>query len=96
MLRRHAVSIGFDSNYSILDSEDACDFINVCIDDAAIDTKAKRFPKAAVVQDIISLREQHGSADRGFIVAKYPYFEMLTAELKPSTLSSKRVKKSGT
>src|SRR5881227_2879789 len=31
ILRRHAVSIGFDSNYSILDSEDSRDFINVCI-----------------------------------------------------------------
>jgi DNA helicase-2/ATP-dependent DNA helicase PcrA len=54
ILRRHAVSLGFDSNYSILDSEDARDFLNVCIDDAAIDTKAKRFPKAEVVRDIIS------------------------------------------
>ncbi len=54
LLRRHAVSIGFDSNYSILDSEDARDMINVCIDDAAIDTTAKRFPKADVVQNIIS------------------------------------------
>ena len=54
ILRRHATSIGYDQNYSILDSEDAKDFINVCIEDAAIDTKAKRFPKPEVVQDIIS------------------------------------------
>src|SRR5438067_7453270 len=54
ILRRHAVSIGFDSNYSILDSEDARDFINVCIDEAAIDTTKKCFPKAEVVQSIIS------------------------------------------
>jgi len=50
ILRRHAVSIGFDSNYSILDSEDANDFISVCIDEASIDTKAKRFPKPDVIQ----------------------------------------------
>src|ERR687894_712409 len=43
ILRRHAVSIGYDSNYSILDAEDAKDFVNVCIDEAGIDTKAKRF-----------------------------------------------------
>src|SRR6476620_12211569 len=42
ILRRHAVSIGFESNYSILDSEDSQDMINICIDDAAIDTKRKR------------------------------------------------------
>src|SRR5213596_1549576 len=48
ILRKHAVSIGYSSNYSILDSEDAKEFVNVCIDEAGIDTKAKRFPKAEV------------------------------------------------
>jgi DNA helicase II / ATP-dependent DNA helicase PcrA len=82
MLRRHAVSIGFDSNYSILDSEDARDFINVCIDDAGADTKAKRFPKAEVVQDIISFANNTDTPIEDIVVAKYPYFEMLTAQLK--------------
>ncbi|MEP7211817.1 MAG: ATP-dependent helicase [Acidobacteriota bacterium] len=82
MLRRHAVSIGFDSSYSILDSEDARDFINVCIDDAGVDTKAKRFPKAEVVQDIISYANNTDTPIEEIVVAKYPYFEMLTPELK--------------
>ena len=38
--RRHAVSIGYDANYSILDSEDAGEMLNVCVDEAAIDTPA--------------------------------------------------------
>src|SRR6476661_5967956 len=42
MLRRHATSIGYDQNYSILDSEDARDLLNLCLEDAAIDTKKKR------------------------------------------------------
>lgn len=82
ILRRHAVSLGFDSNYSILDSEDAKDFINVCIDDAAIDTKAKRFPKPEVVQDIISYATNTDLPIENVIVGKYPYFETLTAEIK--------------
>src|SRR5436309_14541132 len=41
ILRRHAVSIGFDANFSILDSEDARDFVSVCIDESAIDTEKK-------------------------------------------------------
>src|SRR5262245_60770006 len=53
-LRRHAVSIGFDTSYSILDSEDAREMLNLCVDEAAIDTTKKRFPKAEVVQGIIS------------------------------------------
>src|SRR6187397_2551028 len=82
ILRRHAVSIGFDSNYSILDSEDARDFINVCIDDAAIDTKKKRFPKAEVVQSIISYANNTDQPVDEVIITKYPYFEMLTEQIK--------------
>lgn len=82
ILRRHAVSIGYDSNYSILDSEDAKDFINVCIDEASIDTKAKRFPKADVVQDIISYANNTDTPIEGIIVDKYPHFELLTRQIK--------------
>lgn len=82
ILRRHAVSIGFDSNYSILDSEDARDLINVCIDNAAIDTKKKRFPKAEVVQGIISYANNTDLPIENVIAGKYPYFEMLTQQIK--------------
>ncbi len=82
ILRRHAVSIGFDSNYSILDSEDARDFINVCIEEAAIDTRAKRFPKPEVVQSIISYANNTDSPIEDVIIKKYPYFEMLSQQIK--------------
>jgi len=82
ILRRHAVSIGYDSNYSILDSEDARDMINVCIDDMGIDTKAKRFPKADVIQSIISFANNTDLPIENVIAGKYPYFEMLTQQIK--------------
>jgi DNA helicase-2/ATP-dependent DNA helicase PcrA len=82
MLRRHAVSIGYDQNYSILDSEDARDLLNLCIDDAAIDTKKKRFPKAEVLQDILSYATNTDTPIENVIVGKYPYFELLSAQIK--------------
>jgi Superfamily I DNA and RNA helicases len=82
ILRRHAVSIGFDSNYSILDAEDAKDFVNVCIDEAGIDTKAKRFPKPEVIQDIISYANNTDQPIEDVIIRRYPYFEMLTQQIK--------------
>jgi DNA helicase-2/ATP-dependent DNA helicase PcrA len=82
MLRRHAVSIGYDQNYSILDSEDARDLLNLCIDDAAIDTKKKRFPKAEVLQDILSYATNTDTPIENVIIGKYPYFELLTAQIK--------------
>ncbi|NNE97748.1 MAG: ATP-dependent helicase [Pyrinomonadaceae bacterium] len=81
-LRRHATSIGFDSSYSILDSEDSCAFINVCIDEAGIDTSSKRFPKANVIQNIISYANNTDLEIDKVVVGKYPYFEMLTRQIK--------------
>ncbi|MDH3493982.1 MAG: ATP-dependent helicase [Acidobacteriota bacterium] len=82
VLRRHGTSIGFDSNYSILDSEDSRDFINVCIDESAIDTRSKRFPKANVIQNIISYAHNTDHPIEKVIVGKYPYFEMLTKQIE--------------
>ena len=82
ILRRHAVSIGFDSNYSILDSEDARDFLNVCVDEAAIDTKKRRFPKAEVIQSVISFANNTDQPIEDVIALQYPYFEPLTPQIK--------------
>src|ERR1051325_1212350 len=81
IFRKNAVSIGYSSNYSILDSEDAKEFVNVCIDEAGIDTKAKRFPKPEVIQDIISYANNTDRPIDNVIVGKYPYFEMLTQQI---------------
>ncbi len=88
ILRKHAVSIGFDSNYSILDSEDARDFISVCIDESAIDTKSKRFPKPQVVQNIISYANNTDRPIEDVIVGKYPYFEMLTQQIMAEMIAN--------
>ncbi|MBK6750824.1 MAG: ATP-dependent helicase [Acidobacteria bacterium] len=82
LLRRHAVSIGYDANYSILDSEDAREMINVCVDEASIDTTKKRFPKAEVVQSIISYANNTATPIDAVIVDKYPYFEPLTQQIE--------------
>ncbi|MBK7932301.1 MAG: ATP-dependent helicase [Acidobacteria bacterium] len=82
LLRRHAVSIGYDANYSILDSEDAREMINVCVDEASIDTTKKRFPKAEVVQSIISYANNTATPIDAVIVDKYPYFEPLTQKIE--------------
>src|SRR5687768_16272672 len=82
MLRRHATSIGYDTNYSILDSEDARDLLNLSVEDAAIDTKSKRFPKAEVLQSIISYATNTDADIADVIVRQYPYFELLTPQIK--------------
>ncbi len=82
ILRRHAVSIGYANNYSILDAEDAKDLINVAIDETGVDTKSKRFPKAEVIQDIISFANNTDQPITDVIIRKYPQFEPLTGQIK--------------
>src|SRR5690606_36571341 len=77
-----AASIGFDQNYSILDSEDARDLINLSIEQAAIDTTAKRFPKADIILGIISFANNTDYPIENVIVGKYPNFEPLTQQIK--------------
>src|SRR5829696_6251018 len=42
LLRRHAVSLRYENSFPILDAEDSKDLIDSCIEEAAIDTKARR------------------------------------------------------
>jgi DNA helicase-2/ATP-dependent DNA helicase PcrA len=81
ILRRHSESIGYTSNFSILDSEDAKDFISVCVDEAGIDTKARRFPKAEVLQDIISFATNTDTPIFDVVPRRYPYFEPLAEQI---------------
>lgn len=82
VLRRHAASIGFESNYTILDSEDARDFLNACVDEAGVDTRARRFPKAEIIQDIISFANNTDRPIEDVVARRYPHFEPLAAQLK--------------
>lgn len=80
-LRRHAAALGYESNYTILDAEDARDFLHVCVDEAGIDTKARRFPKAEVLQDIISFATNTDQPMADVIAHRYPHFEPLTPQI---------------
>ncbi|PYS47571.1 MAG: hypothetical protein DMF68_15660 [Acidobacteria bacterium] len=82
ILRRNAAAIGYESNYSILDSEDARDFLAAYVDEAGIDTKARRFPKAEVLQDIISFANNTDRPIEDVIARRYPHFEPLTQQVK--------------
>jgi len=81
ILRRHAAALGYTENYTILDAEDARDFLNVCVDEAGIDTKARRFPKAEVLQDIISFANNTDRPIPDVIARNYPHFEPLTQQI---------------
>src|SRR4051812_34992919 len=81
ILRRHAAALGYSENYTILDAEDARDLLNVCVDDAGIDTRARRFPKAEVLQDIISFANNTARPFSDVVARRYPHFEPLSQQI---------------
>ncbi len=81
ILRRHAASLGYESNFSILDAEDAKDMVETCIEEAAIDTRARRFPKGEVLSGLFSFATNTDTPLEQVIAAKYPQFEPLTTQI---------------
>jgi DNA helicase-2/ATP-dependent DNA helicase PcrA len=81
ILRRHSAALGYGENYTILDAEDARDLLNVCVDDAGVDTRARRFPKAEVLQDIISFANNTDRTITDVVARRYPHFEPLAQQI---------------
>lgn len=81
VLRKYADRVGFKNNFTIMDEEDAKDMIKVCIKDLKIDTKARRFPSAAVLKSIISYSLNSRKELGRVIDDKYPNFYELISEI---------------
>ncbi|MBT3949140.1 UvrD-helicase domain-containing protein, partial [Candidatus Parcubacteria bacterium] len=54
ILKKYAPVLGFQNNFSVLDSEDSRDLLKICIKGEGIDRKQQRFPSPKVVQSILS------------------------------------------
>src|SRR5438034_3307424 len=82
ILRRHADLLGYARDFTILDREDAKDLIAVCLDEAEIDVRATRFPKADVLADIFSLALNTGKSLPQTIQEHYDYFSPLAGHIE--------------
>ena len=82
MLRQHAALLGFTSDFSILDREDAKDLLTACVTESKIDTKETRFPKADVLGDIFSMSVNTGKSIAETLGQFYEYFAHLAPEIE--------------
>ncbi len=73
-LRANAARLGFERNFSILDSEDARQLINTCITEVGVDAKTDKFPRADVVGEMISLALNTETPLPDVIFSRYPFF----------------------
>jgi DNA helicase-2/ATP-dependent DNA helicase PcrA len=81
ILRRQAKLIGYESDFTILDREDAKHLIKTCMAEANIDVKATRFPKAEVLGEVISLAINMQKTMLQIVEEQYPYFEELGPQI---------------
>ena len=82
ILRQHASLLGYQSDFTILDREDAKDLVSASIAEAAIDVKATRFPKADVLADIFSLAVNTRKPMAQVLGEHYDYFSHLAPQVQ--------------
>lgn len=92
LLRKYAKALGYESNFTILDNEDAKDLLSDCIVESGIDTKAIRFPKAGILENIGSLSVNCEKEIADTISEQYPYLEELTPEIEKALKTYKEKK----
>jgi DNA helicase-2/ATP-dependent DNA helicase PcrA len=75
ILRAFAEALGYQPNFTIMDSEDATDLLKAILKDLVIETKARKFPSGSVVQDIISYARNAQQSLEVVLANKYPHFQ---------------------
>ncbi len=75
ILRREAKSLGYSSNFSIADSEDAKSLIDDCLQSLDYNKKEKMFPKKGIIYNIYGLAVNSQKNTDSIIAQFYPHLE---------------------
>ena len=81
LLRRYADAIGYRSNFSILDDEDAKEMMESAISSLGIKTLEKRFPKGDVLLDIYSFLINTRTPLELHLEQNFPHFAIYRDEM---------------
>ena len=81
LLRRHADAIGYRSNFSILDDEDAKEMMESAVSSLGIATLEKRFPKGDVLLDIYSFLINTRTPLELHLEQNFPHFMMYAEQI---------------
>jgi DNA helicase II / ATP-dependent DNA helicase PcrA len=82
ILRRHADRLGYRTDFTIADREDAKDLLAACITDEGIDVKATRFPKPDALADLFSFLLNTGRTLGEVVERSYDSFLPVLAEIE--------------
>lgn len=80
-LRSYAHRLGYQSRFSIIDSEDARQIIASAMAELKIDTKPARFPKNNIIAEMISLAVNTENTLEDVMASRYPFFLHFSPEI---------------
>lgn len=82
ILRSYANVLGYTSRFTILDQDDSRSLIKAVMKELRIDPKARRFPTAAVVQNILSFTSNTATTVHETLDLKHPNFLQFASEIE--------------
>lgn len=82
ILRRYGNLIGYESNFTILDREDAADLVTECIRLAGFDPKEKYFPRGRVLESIFALAADTDRSVTETVLGRYSYLADRVGEIE--------------
>lgn len=75
ILKQYAAVLGYESNFTILDSEDSRDLLKICVKAEGINRSEQRFPSTKVLQNIISYARNAETTIADVVELQHPKFE---------------------
>ena len=81
VLREHAPALGFAKGYTILDREDARDVMSAAVAECGLAVGARRFPKADVLVDLVSMAVNTQTPLADVVADRRPQFLPLTDDV---------------
>jgi DNA helicase-2/ATP-dependent DNA helicase PcrA len=81
VLRKYAVQVGYESNYTILDQTDAEDVVNLLRTRMKYDTKERRFPRKETLYDLYSRSLNTMVPVNSLLAADYPQYLELEGDV---------------
>jgi DNA helicase-2/ATP-dependent DNA helicase PcrA len=81
LLREHGEQLGYQRGYSILDREDSRDVMGAAIADCGLAVGARRFPKADVLIDLVSMAVNTQTPLADVLADRRPQFAPLTDDV---------------
>ena len=92
-LRKEAQTLGYSGNFTIVDTEDAKDLIEDCLEDLGLHKREKLFPKKGIIYNIYNLAA-NSQKDIDEVVAEFhPHIEEYLPQIKRVILHYQKKKK---